>query len=331
MSIWIRGNFLIPDPRRFWIRPSVNYLTNYLQDNPVDAVITSGPPHSMHLIGMGLKENFPSLPWIADFRDPWTNIYFYKDLKTTWLADRIHHRLEKKVVRTADTVVVVSPGMKEEFEMLKPKKLQIITNGYDEDDIRLADSSLDKKFSISHIGLLTEKQNPRVLWKVLSELCNENPAFRSDLKIQLIGKVDFSVLESVSEYGLQEQLEKIPYLPHGEAIAKQQSSQILLLLLLNKTGTKGIITGKLFEYLAAKRPILSFGPVDGDAATVLREAGAGNMIDFTDEVSTKELVSEYYEYYKNNTLIIENKSVTKFSRKNLTGDLAKLLDELIKN
>jgi len=331
MSIWIRGNFLIPDPRRFWIRPSVNYLTNYLQDNPVDAVITSGPPHSMHLIGMGLKENFPSLPWIADFRDPWTNIYFYKDLKTTWLADSIHHRLEKKVVQTADTVLVVSPGMKEEFEMLKPKKLQIITNGYDEDDIRLANSPLDKKFSISHIGLLTEKQNPRVLWKVLSELCNENPIFRSDLKIQLIGKVDFSVLESVAEYGLQEQLEKIPYLPHGEAIAKQQSSQILLLLLLNKTGTKGIITGKLFEYLAAKRPILSFGPVDGDAAAVLREAGAGNMIDFTDEISTKKLVCNYYESYKKNTLIVENKSVTKFSRKSLTEDLAKLLNKLIKN
>jgi len=331
LSIWIRGNFLIPDPRRFWIRPSVNYLTKYLQENPVDAVITTGPPHSMHLIGMGLKMNFPTLPWIADFRDPWTNIYFYKDLKTTWLADRIHHRLEKKVIRTADTVLVVSPGMKEEFALLQPRKLQIITNGYDEDDIRLANCSLDQKFSISHIGLLTEKQNPRVLWKVLSELCNENPVFRSDLKIQLIGKVDFSVLEAVSEYGLQEQLEKIPYLPHGEAIAKQQSSQVLLLLLLNKPGTKGIITGKLFEYLAAKRPILSFGPVDGDAAEVLREAGAGNMIDFTDEVATKKLVFEYYGNYKNDTLIVEDKSVTKFSRKNLTGNLAKLLDELIKN
>ena len=226
LSIWIRGNFLIPDPRRFWIKPSVGFLSDYLKENPVDAIITTGPPHSMHLIGMGLKKNFPSLPWVADFRDPWTNIDFYKDLNLTWFADKIHHKLEREVLQKADTVLVVSRGMEEEFAPMKPKKLQVITNGYDESDVQVGTLALDGRFSISHIGTLNAARNPRIVWKVLSEICAENIDFKKDLQIQLVGKVDFSVLEDIQSYGLQEQLLRIDYLSHSEAIAKQNSSQV---------------------------------------------------------------------------------------------------------
>ncbi|MFA6582366.1 MAG: glycosyltransferase, partial [Paludibacter sp.] len=328
LSVWIRGNFLIPDPRKFWVRPSVNYLTNYLKSNPVDAIITTGPPHSMHLIGLGLKSSFPSLPWIADFRDPWTNVYYFKDLKISWFANSVHKRLEKKIIRNADCVLVVSRGMKDEFELLNPKKIEIITNGFDQDDIPEAKSTLDQKFSISHIGLLTERQNPHILWKVLSEICETNSEFKSDLRIQLIGKIDFSVLDSIQKSGLQEQLIKIPYLPHDEAIAKQQSSQVLLLLLLNQAGTKAILTGKLFEYLAAKRPVLAIGSTDGDASAVLKQTGSGFMVDFEDEVTTKQIVLDYYSRYKTNSLIIKLESVEQFSRRSLTGELANLLNSL---
>jgi len=328
LSVWIRGNFLIPDPRKFWVRPSVNYLTNYLKSNPVDAIITTGPPHSMHLIGLGLKSSFPSLPWIADFRDPWTNVYYFKDLKISWFANSVHKRLEKKIIRNADCVLVVSRGMKAEFELLNPKKIEIITNGFDQDDIPEAKSTLDQKFSISHIGLLTERQNPHILWKVLSEICETNSEFKSDLRIQLIGKIDFSVLDSIQKSGLQEQLIKIPYLPHDEAIAKQQSSQVLLLLLLNQAGTKAILTGKLFEYLAAKRPVLAIGSTDGDASAVLKQTGSGFMVDFEDEVTTKQIVLDYYSRYKTNSLIVKSESVEQFSRRSLTGELANLLNSL---
>lgn len=327
-SVWIRGNFLIPDPRRFWIKPSVNYLSSYLKKNHVDAIITTGPPHSMHFIGLGLKKNFPSLPWIADFRDPWTNIFFYKDLKIGWLADMIHHRLERKIIQSADCLLVVSKGMKEEFEVLRPKRLEIISNGYDEADLQTEKSKLDNKFTISHIGLLTTKQNPIVLWKVLSEICSENAVFRSDLEIHLIGNVDFSVLKSINQFGLETQLTKIDYLPHNEAIAKQQTSQILLLLLMNEPGNKCILTGKLFEYLAAKRPVMAFGPIDGDAAAVLNDANAGVMIDFSDELTTKQTILNYYTQYKLNSLVIQSTSVDRFSRRNLTSNLSALLNSL---
>jgi glycosyltransferase involved in cell wall biosynthesis len=328
LSIWIRGNFLIPDPRRFWIRPSVHYLNDYLQIHEVDAIITTGPPHSMHLIGLGLKKFHPNIPWIADFRDPWTNIDFYKDLNLTWFADKIHHRFERKVIGIADTVLVVSQGMMDEYALFQSKKLELITNGYDDSDVLKSEVLMDEKFSISHIGTLNAARNPKILWKVLSDICLENENFKSDLQIQLVGKVDFSVLEDIRQLGLQEQLLKIDYLTHTEAIAKQQSSQLLLLLINQSDNAKGILTGKFFEYLAAKRPILGIGPSDGDAAAVLKESEAGVMIDFEDEFSTKCAILNYYSLYKSFLLSVESKSVERFSRRNLTQDLVNLLNEL---
>ena len=329
LSIWVRGNFLIPDPRRFWIRPSVHYLKDYLQIHEVDAIITTGPPHSMHLIGLGLQKYHPNIPWIADFRDPWTNIDFYKELNLTWLADKIHHRLERKVIQAADTVLVVSQGMKEEYALLQPKRLEVITNGYDASDVLNSTVPMDEKFSISHIGTLSSPRNPKTLWRVLREICNENEIFKSDLQIQLVGKVDFSVLEDIRHFGLQDQLLKIDYLTHSEAIAKQQSSQLLLLLINQSDNAKGILTGKFFEYLAAKRPVLGVGPSDGDAAAVLKETGAGVMVDFDDETATKKAILDYYSLYKSFSLSVESGGVERFSRRSLTQEMVRLIESTL--
>jgi len=328
LSIWLRGNFLIPDPRRFWIKPSVRFLTDYLQQNKVDAIITTGPPHSMHMIGLGLKKVLPQLPWIADFRDPWTNIDFYKELNLTCFADRIHRNMEKKVVKTADVVLVVSQGMKAEFELLQPKDIQVITNGYDESDIQVGKVEKDNKFSISHIGTLNAARNPLTVWKVLSKICAENKQFSDDLLIQLVGKVDFSVLEAINTLGLNEQLLKINYLTHSEAIAKQSSSQVLLLLINQSGNAKGILTGKFFEYLAAKRPILAVGPTDGDVAQVLNETNAGKIVGFDDEDATREVILHYYELYKTAKLDVNSASIEQFSRKNLTQSLVNMLNKI---
>jgi glycosyltransferase involved in cell wall biosynthesis len=328
LSIWIRGNFLIPDPRRFWIKPSVNFLTDYLQKNPVDAIITTGPPHSMHLIGLGLKKNFPVIPWLADFRDPWTNIDFYKELNLSWPANKIHHWLEKKVVRNADCMTTVSEGWKKDFEKMRPKRIQVITNGYDHSDVQQTNVQPDKKFSISHIGTLNAARNPDTVWKVLGQICRENAEFKADLQIQLIGKVDFSVLESINKFNLQENLHKIDYLPHSQAIEKQQSSQLLLLLINQSPNANGILTGKFYEYLASKRPILAIGPTDGDAAGVLKVTGAGIMAGFSDENATYAAIMEFYKQYKTDTLNVKTESVERFSRRSLTGELATLLNSL---
>ncbi len=326
LSIWIRGNFLIPDPRRFWVKPSVKFLTNYLKENPVDAVITTGPPHSMHLIGLGLKKRFPDIPWVADFRDPWTNIDFYADLNLIFLADKIHHKLERKVIQTADCVLVVSSDMSREYQVLNPKRIEIVTNGYDTDDVEITTIEPDKKFSLSHIGTLNAARNPKTLWKALGELSIANVEFSQDLQINLIGKTDFSVIEDVENHGLTANLNKIDYVSHSEAVSLQKSSQVLLLLINNSANAKGILTGKFFEYLAAQRPILAIGPTDGDVAKVLQETNAGVIVDFEDEAKTKEVIKNFYNKFKSGNLEISSNSIEKYSRKALTKQLTEVLD-----
>jgi len=236
--------------------------------------------------------------------------------------------MEKSVITLADAVVVVSDGMKAEYEAMGSKRVQVISNGFDTSDTSELNPVMDEKFSISHIGTLNAARNPRTLWKVLQSLCDEDDQFRADLEIQLVGKVDYSVLEDIHNSGLNTNLKKIDYLSHSEAIQRQQSSQLLLLLINNSGNAKGILTGKFYEYLAAHRPILAVGPTDGDASKVLSATGAGKIVDFDDERSTKEAVLEYYKLYKSAELKLKASSVEQYSRRSLTGELAVLLNTL---
>jgi glycosyltransferase involved in cell wall biosynthesis len=324
ISFWLRGNLLIPDPRVFWVQPSVNFLRKYLIDNKIDTIITTGPPHSVHLIGKKLKAHLPQVNWIADFRDPWTSVYYFKDMHIGLFANMMHKKLEQSVIKSADKVIVVSDGMKQEFEQMR-SEVQLITNGYDNETIDNEQVILDNKFSISYIGLLTERQNPQVLWRVLEELCNEIPDFRTNLEIKLTGKIDYSAIESIEKFKLTPNLVHSSYIPHSEAIKQQRQSQILLLLMLNQPNTGSILTGKLFEYLAAKRPILGIGSPTGDAAKLLLDTQAGVMIDFNSNSVLKKQLKAYYEQYKLGNLSVNSASIEKYSRRELTAQLAKLL------
>ncbi len=158
-STWIRGNFFIPDARKFWIKPSVKYLNNYLKQNPVDAIISTGPPHSMHLIALGVKKKL-NIPWLADFRDPWTDIDFYHHLRLTKWADKKHKRLELSVLKNADIVTTVSNNWGKDLEKIYSRKVDIVTNGFDPEDFAAANQTLDTMFTLTHIGSLNKDRNP---------------------------------------------------------------------------------------------------------------------------------------------------------------------------
>lgn len=328
ISVWIRGNLFIPDARKFWIKPSVNYLSDYLKKNPVDAIISSGPPHSMHLIALGLKKTFPEIKWIADFRDPWTQIDFYKELMLHSSSDKKHKMLEKMVLKNADSVISIGNRMNEEFKKIlgeNPEKFTVITNGYDEDDVFDGELEKDKKFSIAHIGTLVKSRNPEVLWQVLQSLIETNKNFKNDLEIKLVGKVDFFVMERLKHYGLINYVRKIDYLPHNEVIKEQQKSKVLLLLVNNTPNAKSILTGKVFEYLAAQVPIIAIGPTDGDLAEILHHTKAGAISGFNDQV----LLSDNLLKIFNGTLSKADYNKIKcYSRKELTGQLSQLLNKL---
>lgn len=330
ISIWIRGNFFIPDARMFWIKPSAKYLVNYLKHNTVDAIISTGPPHSTHLIANKIKEK-TGIPWIADFRDPWTYIDFYDDLMLTWLADRRHHMLEKKVLQNANKVVTVSWDWAKDFDRLGAKNTEVITNGFDEDDISKENVILDKNFSITHIGSLVKSRNPKAFWSAINELANEFDEFRNEIKVKLIGKVDFSVVETIKELKLEQFVEFTDTIPHKDVIKVIQQSQVLMLLVNNTPNAMGIIPGKFFEYISTRRPVLCIGIPGSDIAKILAETNAGKTIDFENKDGLKQYIIELYQHYKYGKLTNIENNIEKYSRRNLSGVYAKLLDTVTRS
>lgn len=328
-SIWIRGNLFIPDARKFWINPSVRFLNRYLDKTHIDAVISTGPPHSMHLIAMKIKSRF-KIPWLADFRDPWTDIDYYKDLKISAYAHHRHKHLELKTVKECDSMVVVSQEMKENYEKMGGTNVNLITNGFDPADMDIQDVTPDSKFSVSHLGTLPPSQNLNGLWKVLAELSAEFPAFKEDLEIKLVGKVDPSVIADIDEFNLASCFTGIDYVPHDIA-AKLMKQSAILLLVINKDSpnSKGILTGKFFEYLASGRPILAIGPTDGNLANILKETESGFISAYDDPKQIRSIVLEYYRKYLRNELANNPKGIEKYTRKSLTKDLAGILNQMI--
>lgn len=323
LLLLIRGNFFIPDARKSWVKPSVRYLSTYIRDFKIDTVITTGPPHSMHLIGMQLQERL-GVKWIADFRDPWTTIGYHKELKLTKIAKQKHIDLERKVLQTADQIIVTSKVTKEEFQEKTEQPIAVITNGYDVEKTEII--TLDKKFTLAHIGSLLAKRNPEVLWKVLKELITENADFAKHFQLKLVGAVSENVLKSVAFYGLSENLHKAGYVSHNEAIKIQKKSQLLLLIEIDSEETKCIIPGKLFEYMVSKRPIVALGPKDSDVEKIIIETNTGNYFNYSDYENLKSVILTHFKAFQENALQSHAIGLQKYSRRELTRELAALMD-----
>lgn len=328
LSIWIRGNFFIPDARCWWVKPSVKYLKSYLKEHPVDAIISTGPPHSMHLIAMQLKEAL-GIPWIADFRDPWTEIDYYSKLRLTRWADRKHHRLEHEVLTKADKVVTVSPNWACRLEALGAPKADVVYNGFDESDLgQTGDAFVSDKFTLTYLGVLFKVRNPECLWQALGELVTEDTRFAEKLQVKLIGQVDKEVTQTITRNGLKDHVVLSPYIPHNQvADALQQSSVLLLPLMSNdESDTLGLIPAKVFEYMASGRPILCIGPTNGDTAKILDETQAGVTIGFEDKEKMKETIKSLYLKHQGNGLPDNDTvSIGKYSRRALTAGYVNLL------
>ena len=322
---YIRANYFIPDARKYWIRPSVRKLSAFLKENPVDVIISTGPPHSVHMIGAELKR-ISGVKWLADFRDPWTNIDYFHNLPLTEGARKKHHELESKVLTEADAVLVVGKTMREEF-IDRNQNTYVISNGFDQQVVR-GEVAMDAKFSISHIGMMNADRNPKIFWQALRELIDENEDFSRDLSVKLIGKCDDEVYQSVETFGLNEYVNFVAYVAHKDVLKFQRSSQLLLLAVNNVPSSRSVITGKIFEYLQSKRPIIGIGPVDGDLAEILNETEAGKMVDFDDLLSLKNTLAEYYEAFKAGQLLSRTKNIDRYHRKNLTKELATILRNL---
>lgn len=332
VAMWVRGNFFRPDPRCMWIGPSVRYLKKYLQEHPVDLIVSTGPPQSMHLIGRRLALE-TGLPWVADFRDPWTKIFYFKHLSMTRGTERWHKKMEKKVLDDASVVVAVSPLVQQEFQSMTQTPVELITNGFDECDFASekcheAEGGPDREFCITHTGLFAADGNPTVLWEVLGEKCMVDEVFRKALRIKLIGKTDDNIIAALNQAGLQDAVEDLGYQPHTEAVTQQRKASLLILPLRKEPEYKAVLPGKLFEYLASWRPVLGIGQPDGAMSMILNTTKTGVVLDWEDKASIARYIDFCWERHLAGKLTVEDADISQFTRRNLTRRMAELFNSI---
>lgn len=329
LAIWVRGNLFVPDPRVFWVKPSVEYLSTILRSNKISTIITTGPPHSVHLIGMKLKMQNPGLKWVADFRDPWSQWDILKQFRMMPFTWARHKKLEQQVFKVADRLLTVSKSWQADFKSLGARRISVITNGFDIVKEEVSTPASSTKFVMSHLGMLNKLRNPLALWQALERLISEDAGFAADFILRLTGILSKEVLDTIASYPkLAERLHKEASVPHEQVFAVYQQSTVLLLILNQSENAPGHLPGKLFEYLSAERPVLALGLPDGDAAQILKETEAGKTIDWNNEAEIKDYLAELYWQWKSGETMGADADVKKYSRRALTGQLAALLDEL---
>ncbi len=324
MAIWMRANLLVPDPRRFWIKPSLNFLGQIIKQNQFQAVITTGPPHSMHLIGLGLKEKW-GIPWLADFRDPWSTWEFLDTLPMLPMVKRKHKRLEKKVFEKADSICTISPTFQKEMQRLSKRNIHLLYNGFDLEDLPKDFGDQPDHpypFHIVYTGVVDAIRDPKPFLKALKIAFSDS---RGKVKLSFVGRVSKAIMAWVeSDPWLCEHVAFEGYVPHKKVFDYYKKAHLLLLILTSTKNAKGNIPGKMFEYMATQRPVLALGDPQGDAATILREAGSGKVFTHTDI----EGVSIFLKNLKEQKPENPSNDMAKFDRKNLTGTLAGILDSI---
>lgn len=327
LALWIRGNFFIPDARALWIRPSVGYLRKYLQEYPVDAIFTDGPPHTNTAIACKLKKH-TGIPWLADFQDPWTQVDYYQLFPITKWAHRRHSRMEQEVFRRADKITIVSPTWKKDLESIGARNVEVIYWGYDEDDFRDLKARPNPNFSISHAGLLGHDRNTPGLFQSLQELKQEVPQFGQKLRLELAGQVDYEVLQAIKDHGLEENLIDHQTIKRGQALQLMADSSLLLLPLNQAANAAGRIPGKFFEYLRVGRPILCFGPENSDVKRILEQTRRGKSFTYNNKEGLKQFLKAKFENFLDPQENPQLGDISQYSSYRQTEKIAKFLDEI---
>ena len=325
VSSWIRGNFFIPDARVFWVKPSVTFLTDFIQSNHIEKIITTGPPHSIHLIGQGLKKKMPHIMWVADFRDPWSEWDLLDTLSLTSWARAKHRRLEHEVLSQADKVITIAPYHVKRLAFLGNRQVDLITNGFDEEDFDKIEHVRNEKFTIRHIGVVDELRDPRPVMNALKGMLLGNQILADTIAVEFIGNVNSAFKSFVEQDNVLSQITRfISQVPHSELLEIYAQTDLQMLVLAHTAIAPGNLPGKFFEYLASGNPILAIGPVDGDAAGVLKETNAGVIHERDNEEDIKSSLQTFYSDWEANKINAE-RNISKYTRRELTKQLVKLL------
>ncbi len=320
---FIRGNFFIPDPRRGWNRYAFRKACEIIESEGIRHVITTSPPHSTQLIGLKLKKKYPFIKWIADLRDPWTDIYYYSQFYPTFFSRSLDEWYEKRVLRESDEVLTVGKSLKDLFSAKVKEaggKTEIITNGYDPEDFTNIDTSEPGMFTISYTGTLSDTYPLTSFLEGLRLFSKKG----NDFQLKFLGTVSPGQKTQILSLPACSDTLFYNYADHDEALKFMSTSTILLLIIPEHKSSKSIITGKIFEYIASGKPIICIGPTDGDAAEIIRESGCGAAFGYDDSGG----ICEYLTSISKNRNCTRKTLTEKYSRVELTAKVAQLLDKI---
>ena len=329
LAKWVRANVFIPDARVGWWPFAVYRGLRLLRTGRYDALITSGAPHSVHLTGHTLHR-WTEVPWVADLHDPWTDISYYDDLPHTAWARRLDAALERSVLSTSSAVTTVSPSWADLFATKAHNTYHVVENGFSADDFDgIEEAPSDETFVLAHVGKLYGSRNPTAVWEALARLreADKIPA----LTVRLIGTVDPAVEQSIQRYGLDPIVERVDFVPHAEALRAMAGSTLLLLVIESFAQADGMITSKLYEYLASGRPVLGVGPPAGDASALLRTHDAGEMVRWDAVDRAAAVIADHYEAWARGTPRsgADRRALRKHSRRHQARRMARVLDTCV--
>jgi glycosyltransferase involved in cell wall biosynthesis len=316
---FIRGNFFLPDPRKGWNKFALQAAEKVISDYNISCIITTAPPHSTHLIAAELKKNY-NIPWIADFRDLWTEIYYYKQFYPTYFAHKANLRMEKMILKNADCITTVSPTLQ---TMLGSKieeqkdKVKVLTNGFDPDNFINQAIYDSKQFVVTYIGTMTSIYPIDAFLNAFKDLIKVKP----NSLFRAIGTISDDQKNKIASLP-QENHELISYVNHKTAISYLYKTSVLLLLIPSHFSNNGIVTGKLFEYLAVGKPVLYLGPRESDGAAMVNQGKSGRVIESSDAAAIFETLQEWENDRPN---VVQNES---FSRKKLSQNLVGIINTL---
>jgi glycosyltransferase involved in cell wall biosynthesis len=331
LARWVRANLFLPDARVGWVPIAVLRGVRLLSGGAFDAVLTTGPPHSVHLAG-GLLQALTGTPWVADFRDPWTDITYYDELPHTRFAQRLDAGLERLVLRRAQAVTTVSPSWRDLLaEKRGPKRRDpvVVQNGFDEEDVSsMTATPSSEAFEIIHVGSLYATRNPDALWKALRRL--REKAVVPELRVRLVGSVDPNVFDALTTHRLADRTEHVSYVPHPKAMEHMRAAGLLLLSIEDFPQNRGMITGKIYEYLATGRPVLGIGPPDGDAAALLQKTEGGRLFGRDAVAEIAGFVRDHYSAWENGSPRqgADPERLRPYRRRTQTERMAKVLDRV---
>lgn len=325
---YIRANYFIPDARKGWKPYAVKEANRIMTSQKIDAIITTGPPHSTHLIGLHLKHQH-NVKWLADLRDPWTKNLINDFLPRTSSTIEKDKALEDRVLKNADAVTVISEGMAKDFKG-RAVNLHVVYNGFDEADFEVLPLTTPGFFTMRHVGNMLISMNVPELWQAISELRNEDTEFKKHFLLEIVGDAHVLPRAEFIKYGIADCVRDLGYVNHSKAIGYMKGADCLLFLVSNVPNSEVLMSGKIFEYLASGSRVLGIGPVTGNAAKLLKQCNRDEMIAFEDKEKMKAVLHQYFkkwltsrqkfEYTGNEHLI--------YSRRQQCGVLAQILDNV---